>query len=130
MTREHITVQTSYKRSTRDAYIKRLSQKGYVEAIGNKIVATQEGIDFLGSEYEPLPQGQELIDHHLRTLPAGESAILRLILEEGRVMSRDEITERTSYQRSTRDAYIKRLASRQLVLTGPEGVGASPFLLS
>lgn len=128
MTREHITVQTGFKRSTRDAYIQRLGLKGYMEIVGDRIRATQSGIDALGSDYQPLPTGQDLIDHHLKTLPAGEAAVLRTLLAAGRQMTRDEITEATSYQRSTRDAYIQRLGLRQLVVTNPNGVEASPFL--
>jgi DNA-binding MarR family transcriptional regulator len=125
MTREHITVQTGYKRSTRDAYIQRLNQKGFV-SVGNKIQATQEGIDALGSDYEPLPTGDELVQHHLNKLPEGEAKILRVLVEahsqnvDG-VMSRDDITEITGYMRSTRDAYIQRLSARQLVVCKGRG---------
>ena len=129
MTREHITVQTSYKRSTRDAYIQRLIQNGYAELKDDKIRVTFAGAEALGSDYKPLPTGQELVDHHLRTLPQGESAILKLLVEERRAMSRDELTERTNYQRSTRDAYIQRLSARQLVVVSSAGISASSFLI-
>lgn len=129
MTREHITVQTSYKRSTRDAYVQRLIQNGYAELMGDKIRATFEGIEALGSDYKPLPTGQDLIDHHLKVLPIGESAVLRLLIDTGREMSRDEITEATNYQRSTRDAYIQRLTARQLVVVSSSGIKVSPFLV-
>lgn len=122
MTREHITVQTGYKRSTRDAYLQRLFTKGYVGYSGNKISATDNGIEALGSDYQPLPTGQELIDHHLRTLPKGESTLLSMLINNQGEMSRDDLTEGSGFQRSTRDAYLQRLASRQLVTFPSSGV--------
>jgi hypothetical protein len=134
MTREHITVETGYKRSTRDAYIQRLFQKGYVGVGTGKIRATDEGIEALGHDYEQLPQGQDLIEYHLKNLPEGEAKIFRLLVEayennvDG-VMNRDDITQVTGYQRSTRDAYIQRLTARQLVVSEAHGmVRASPLL--
>jgi hypothetical protein len=80
MTRQHITVHTGYKRSTRDAYILRLQSKGYVRAAMGKIAATREGIDALGSDYEPPPTGSELVALFKDRLPEGEWKILELLL--------------------------------------------------
>lgn len=116
MTREHITVQTGYKRSTRDTYIQRLQTKGYV-IVSDRARITQEGMDVLGSDYAPLPTGSELLEYHLNKLPQGEAKVLRALHETTDVLTRDEITDITGFKRSTRDTYIQRLSTRQLVTT-------------
>ena len=131
VSREHLTVLTTYKRSTRDRYIQYLQQKGMVR-IGSsgEILITQEGIDALGNDYEPLPTGQELVDHYLKTLPAGEVKILSALLDaEGHELSRDTLTEITGYQRSTRDRYIQYLQVRKLVESDRGSVRISSFLV-
>jgi predicted transcriptional regulator len=121
MTREHITIVTGYKRSTRDAYIQRLLQKGLVE-VGEMIKATETGFFLLGPNFQPLPSGPDLADHYLRTLPEGESKILRLLLDTTAPLTRDQISEETGFKRSTRDAYIQRLRVRQLINLRGEGM--------
>lgn len=130
--RDQLTVLTSYKRSTRDAYIQRLGERGYVEMGGAGVLATQEGIDALGSDYEPLPVGEELQQYWFDRLPAGECAILRVLVEAGQnPVSREALEETTGFKRSTRDAYIQRLSSRRLVeVNGPGTVRASAALFS
>ena len=41
--REQLTVLTQYKRSSRDAYIQRLREKGLVESAGDMVKATDKG---------------------------------------------------------------------------------------
>jgi hypothetical protein len=55
--REQLTVLTGYKRSTRDAYVQRLGERGCVSRDGERIVATPAGIATLGADYQPLPTG-------------------------------------------------------------------------
>lgn len=136
MSREHITVQTGYKRSTRDAYIQRLSQKEFIQLEANgRILATPDGIGALGNDYRPLPTGQDLIDHYLKTLPEGEAKIFKFLVDEStgaghqRWFTRDEISEAVEYKRSTRDAYIQRLVSRQIVVTQFTKIAASEHIL-
>jgi len=130
MTRQHLTVQTGYKRSTRDKYVQLLTGRGFVELASDRVKATEAGIAALGNDYQTMPTDPaELANHHLSTLPGGEAAVLRVLLDAGRPLSRDEITEATNYQRSTRDKYIQLLATRQLVVVGAGTVEASPFLI-
>lgn len=128
-TREQITILSGYKRSTRDAYIQRLREKGYVDG-GAVVVATQAGIEALGSDFEPLPTGDALRLYWLARLPEGEQAILEnLINVWPEATSRESLEETTGYKRSTRDAYIQRLKTRRLVeITGPGEVKASDIL--
>jgi len=115
-TREHLTVMTGYKRSSRDAYIQRLQAKGFVRAGNGKINPTSEGIEALGEGYEPLPIGTELQEHLMRTLPEGEKKILGLLIANyPEAVDRERLSDETGYQRSSRDAYIQRLSARQLV---------------
>lgn len=128
MTREHITVQTGYKRSTRDAYIQKLKQKLYIKVHGMGLIAvTHAGIEALGNDYEPLPIGPYLLQYHLNKLPEGEAKILRLLAEHG-PHEREEIGSRLSFKRSTRDAYIQRLATRQLVVVEGQTIRISEHL--
>lgn len=118
--RDQLSVLTGYKRSTRDAYVQRLGTKGMVQTAGQTLTATAEGFEALG-DFEPLPTGSALGDYWMADgrdakLPEGERAILKVMIEaEGNPVSRDELTERTGYKRSTRDAYIQRLTARRLV---------------
>lgn len=136
MTREHITVQTGYKRSTRDAYIQRLIQKGHLSAYaGNKFIASESALEALGDDYEPLPTGYALLNYHLQKLPQGEAKVLDYLVNfangrsDGRAPTRDEISDFTGFKRSTRDAYIQRLATRQLVIVEGQTIRISEHLL-
>jgi len=129
VTREQLTQLTGYKRSTRDAYIQRMSQAGNLEVRGDRIVATDDGIAALGDDYEPLPTGRSLYEHWIERLPAGEARILKS-LEEAypEAVSRDQISTVTGFARSSRDAYIQRLKARRLVEDRNGGVRMSDTL--
>jgi hypothetical protein len=118
VTREQLTVLTGYKRSSRDSYLQRLREKGLTED-GERIVATQAGIDALGGAYQPLPTGAALLEYWRGRLPLGERVVLDVVVEAwpGDV-ERDHISQVTEYQRSSRDSYLQRLMARELV-TGP-----------
>lgn len=129
-TREQLSVLTGYKRSSRDAYIQRLKEKGLVEIMPDgALIATGHGIDALGSDYEPLPTGAALQDYWLGRLPEGERKVLEYLLGVYPAAApREGIDEATSYKRSSRDAYIQRLKSRQLVVIESGKVRASDHL--
>ena len=114
-TREQLSILTGYKRSSRDTYIQRLREKGYVEA-NDLIVATIEGISALGPDFQPLPTGDKLREYWLQRLPEGERAILEVLVSAfPRAVDRESIDQDTGYKRSSRDTYIQRLKARQLV---------------
>lgn len=127
--REQLTVLTGYKRSTRDAYIQRLREKGYCEANGERVVVTQAGTEAM-PDAEPLPSGEALQRWWLPRLPMGEGIVLeKLIKRYPDFMQRDELTDKTGYKRSTRDAYVQRLEAKQLVVDlGRGAVKASDTL--
>jgi hypothetical protein len=114
--RDTLSVLTGYKRSSRDTYIQRLREKGYVNTSNNSITVTDEGIEALGSDYEPLPVGTELQEYWLGRLPEGEKRVLEvLIAAYPDSVRRDAIDETTGYKRSSRDTYLQRLGARRLV---------------
>lgn len=113
-TRKQITILAGYKRSTRDAYIARLAQKGLVN-IGERITATEQALNALG-DFEPLPTGAALRQYWFENLPQGEKAIFEIAVQEGGAwISKSSLDDVLPYKRSTRDAYIARLAARQVI---------------
>lgn len=129
--RDQITVLSGFKKSTRDAYINRLSQKGFLEAPrGGSITITNAGLEALGPGFEPLPTGRELQEYWLARLPVGEAQILRFAIENyPNEVSREVLSEETEFKKSTRDAYINRLQTKRLMVAcGPGRVKASDNL--
>jgi hypothetical protein len=125
ITREQASILTGYKRSTRDTYIQRLGTRGYVSVENGIVTATDAGKDALG-DFEALPTGSQLARYWLGRLPEGERRVLEIVLDQP--ASREEISERTGYKRSTRDTYIQRLGVRKLVSSGSQGIMASSEL--
>jgi hypothetical protein len=118
VTRQQLTVLTGYKRSSRDTYIQRLRERCYIDAVGDRIVATHEGKHALGDDFEPLPTGAELREYVLRNLPEGERKILEcLISVYPSEAERNWLDGRTGYKRSSRDTYLQRLSARELIET-------------
>ena len=122
--RDQLTVLTGYKRSSRDAYVARLASKGLLDVSGRTLKPTQEGVDALGSDYQPLPTGSELYNFWRGRLPEGELKILDVLVQDasGRPINRNDLDEPTGYKRSSRDAYLSRLAARRLVETPGSGL--------
>jgi hypothetical protein len=109
-------------RRARRVYIARAKDKGYLDIRGDLIVATEAGVTAL-PDFEPLPTGQALQDYWLQRLPIGEKAVLQVAIDaHPQFVDRDVITERTGYKKSSRDAYISRLAAKELLET-PQGGG-------
>lgn len=129
VTRRQITVLTGYKRSTRNTYLQRLQQWGLVTVTGERVVATDLGIETLGSDYTPLPTGEALRVWMLSELPAGEKNILEALIKAyPRALTRDEITEVTGYMRSTRNTYLQRMSAREVIEVNGQEVRASEEL--
>jgi hypothetical protein len=128
VTREQLTILTGYKRSTRDLYLQKLGRRGYIGGNG-LIVATDEGLEALGSDFQPLPTGDALREHWLTKLPVGERVVFEAVVASWpKPLSRDDISAATNYQRSTRDLYIQKLGRRRLVTADRDGVRASDML--
>lgn len=130
--RDQLTVITGYKRSSRDAYIQRAKEKGLLVQNGDRILPSEAGIEKLGSNFTPLPTGEDLQNYWLSNLPQGEAAILQMLIDAyPDSVSRDELSQKTGYQRSSRDAYIQRMASKEIVVAVGRGeVKASETLFN
>lgn len=122
VSREQLTVLTAYKRSSRDAYIQRLREKGFVETDGGQVVATADGRAAM-PDAEPLPTGKALQEYWLTRLPAGEKAILEALIKAyPHPTERRYLQELSGYKRSSLDAYVLRLTAKMLVSTPSRGV--------
>lgn len=122
MTREHLTVVTGYKSSSRNAYIQRLTSKNLATVINGYVRITMEGAQELGDDYEPLPIGEDLQRHFMNTLPEGEKRILAVLIGAyPQSVDREELSNSTGYKSSSRNAYIQRLNARQLVVYEGQG---------
>jgi hypothetical protein len=119
--RDQLTVLTGYKRSTRNAYIQRLAERGLVAVDGESVTVTDQGREAM-PEAEPLPTGAELQAYWFERLPEGERKILQALVERHpEPVQRDVLTELTGYKQSTRNAYLQRLAAKELVAVASGG---------
>jgi len=116
VTREQLTVLTGYKRSSRDAYLQRLRNRGYIDDRGRIITALSDGYAALGDDFCPLHVGAELRQYWLARLPRGEREIFAVVVDNyPRAIPKAELETLTPYKRSSRDAYIQRLRARMLI---------------
>jgi hypothetical protein len=115
--RKRLSVLVGYKRSSRDAYIARLSNRGYVTA-NRELYPTKAGQEALGDAYEPLPSGPALVGYWREKLPEGELKLFNTLVNIGpgvettRELIREAVPE---FKRSSSDAYLGRLVARGLV---------------
>lgn len=129
VTREQLTVLTGYKRSSRDTYLQRLRERRLISQLDGRLFSTPEGDATLGPDFDRLPIGDALREHWLARLPEGERRVLEAVIGHyPDAALRSEIDEATGYKRSSRDTYIQRLRSRELVSTSQDGVRAADTL--
>ena len=127
--REQLTVLTGYKRSSRDAYIQRLREKGLIAVNGGAVEPTQAGLAALPADYEPLPSGSDLQEFWRGRLPEGERRVLDVLIAAFPAsVARSDIDAATGYQRSSRDAYLQRMKAKRLWEPDGSGVRASEAL--
>lgn len=130
VTPTQLTLFTGYKRSTRNLYLQRLTNKNYIQSDGERIMATDVGMIILG-DFEPLPTGAALQDFHMQRLPDGERQILGILIRNyPRSMPRENVGEQAGYKRSTCNLYIQRLTTRELIAKDRDGVSASAELFN
>lgn len=129
ITRSHLSILTGYKQTSRNEYIKQLKAAGYVNTIDETVIPTPEGIAALGSDYEQLPTGSELLRYWMQRLPQGEGRVLEVIVgNHPNATPRESIDAATGYKQTSRNEYIKKLIARQLVQSTAAGVLPSPIL--
>jgi len=128
--KQQLITLTGYARRSRDAYVYRLAERGYVSVSGNVVSPTESGIAALGHDYEPLPTGDDLWKHWQSRLPEGELRILSVLMDAGRSepISKDALMTNTQYARRSVDAYLYRLSAKRLVEVDRGQVRASEEL--
>ena len=120
VTAKQLTVLTGYKRSTRNTYLQRLSQKGAIEKRGDRIFITETGLSMV--EVIPLPTGAALQAYWQSELPQGERAIFDILVNNHPdEVDREALDELTGYSRSTRNTYIQRMIAKELVTVTSKG---------
>jgi hypothetical protein len=121
--RSQLTILTGYKRSSRDAYIARLKVRGYLSESGGHVYATEAGS-------QAMPNAEPLQAFWLQRLPEGERVCLQILIDaHPKDVAREAIDEQSGYKRSSRDAYLSRLAAKELVNESARGrVQASEVL--
>jgi hypothetical protein len=131
VTRQQISILAGYKKSTRNAYLSRLSVAGYVEETGDLFTATEQGLGELGSGFKPLPVGKDLREHWLQHLPEGERKVFGVVVDAyPDTVDRETIGERTEFKKSTRNAYISRLNVRKIIVISRDGITAAKELFN
>jgi len=131
ITREQTTILTAYKTSTRNAYILRLMQRGYITESGDNLIVTDKGQQQLGADFEQLPTGDALRDYWLTHLPKGEREVFSAACDVyPKEVSREQIGEITGYKTSTRNAYILRLKTRKIINVNSTGIQASEMVFN
>jgi hypothetical protein len=127
--REGLSVLTGYKRSTRNEYLKKLAAKGFIDENDQGIEPTTEGRAAV-PDAEALPTGEELQKFWLERLSVGERKLLECIVAVYPAAVRRDGLDDAGYKRSTRNEYLKKLKSRQLITENGDGVRASNILFS
>lgn len=128
--RRQLTVLTTYKSGTRDAYIQRLKGRGLVLTAGDRVIATADGIAAL-PDCAPLPTGHALQEHWLQILPVGEERILRVLIRSyPAAVPRDALIAELGGQPSSRDAYIGRMRAKEIVEVNGDMIRASESLFT
>jgi hypothetical protein len=117
-----LTLLTGYKKTTRDLYVRKAVASGWLQKHGGRILSTRAGERELGPNFKRLPTGDALRNHWLDRLPEGERRVLAYVASfYPHPCSSDQITRATSYKKTTRDLYVRKLKSRKLI----EKVGKS-----
>lgn len=121
--KKQLIVLSGYKRRTVNAYLQALSNKGFIEVNGEVVRITQTGMDTLGSDFEPLPVGDNLRVLWLSTLPDGESKLLSLLSDVyPGSLHKEQLAESTGYKMRTVNAYLQKMNSRRLIVHAGNGL--------
>jgi hypothetical protein len=112
----HLMTLTGYKRRSRDDYVFRLKQRGFVSENGETVTATPDGVSALGDDFQPLPTGEALRSYWMQRLPQGERRVLEVLISAyPNPIAKEQIETETGYARRSRDDYLYRLGARRLV---------------
>lgn len=119
----------SYRSGTFGTYLAELRTNGFIAGDRNALAPTQAGIDALGS-YEPLPEGQELLDYWLaHPKTNGKIRVMLLVLAQAypRTVTDEELGEKAeiSSESGTFGTYLSTLRKLELVTGKRDALKAS-----
>jgi hypothetical protein len=121
----------SSKSGTFSTYLSKARSNGWIRDESDRRFITDEGLAALGP-YEPLPSGQDLLNHWLSDLgSSGAGRILRALADNyPHGMSNEEIGEAAeiSHASGTFSTYMSKLRSLELIQGGRGNVKASEEL--
>lgn len=103
-TRSQVATLSGYsaKSSSLGNALSRLRTLGYINKSGEPIRATNEGIDAIAGQYEPLPTGRALLDHWNSKLGKAERIILGVAIEAWPAsLSREEVARLSGYSETS-----------------------------
>ncbi len=103
-TRSQVATLSGYsaKSSSFGNALSRLRTLGYINKSGEPIRATNEGIDAIAGQYEPLPTGRALLDHWNSKLGKAERIILGVAIEAWPAsLSREEVAKLSGYSETS-----------------------------
>ena len=124
-----IGVLTGYKSTSRSVFKQQLASKGFITKGGRGFLATQEGIDFLGSDFEQLPTGDALREHWTRTLSGGELILFQIYVKNyPNEVSNEQIGIEANYKSTSVSVFRQKLVARNLIVTNRGSAKASPLL--
>lgn len=127
--RNQIAVLTAYRSTSRYEYLRKLKAAGYIIGSDKRYLITETGIDYLGSDYEPLPTGNELREYWLNNLPAGELRLFEGIIEVySDSISKNRLSELTGYKSTSIYEYLRLLRNRKLIVKQGNEITASENL--
>jgi hypothetical protein len=103
-TRSQVATLSGYsaKSSSFGNALSRLRTLGYINKSGEPIRATNEAIDAIAGQYEPLPTGRALLDHWNSKLGKAERIILGVAIEAWPAsLSREEVARLSGYSETS-----------------------------
>ena len=128
-TDEQFAVLSNYRKTSRSTFKQQLMSAGYITRGGVGYIATETGIAALGSDYEPLPIGDELREHWLRTLTGGELELFKVYLERGSAeVSNEEMGTLVAYKKTSIGTFRQKLCARRLIVSTRGGAKLAPEL--
>jgi uncharacterized protein len=126
-----LRARVSAKGGSFDTYLSKARVNGWVISEGERVVITDAGITALGS-YEPLPEGEALLQHYLNEFgSSGAARMLRALADTyPNTLSRAELSEASGVSAAggSFDTYLSRLRTLELVDGDRNGLRASDEL--
>lgn len=106
---------TQYAQRSVENHASRLRVFGMITE-GWPALATQEGLDALGTNYTLLPTGDDLFQHWMQILPTGPRAVLDVVVARGtRGVEKSELIDETEYAARSVENHTSALKVRKLI---------------